>query len=116
MSAKDPDLRMGTATPQGIRATERSWIPYRDAWAALGAKVRPDVRADAWKAWLTRDRCAMLREFTGEHSGTSSSKCRSTRSSSLGFMIVSNIYTTVGYFVHERIWARIGWGTERRTA
>jgi uncharacterized membrane protein len=27
-----------------------------------------------------------------------------------GFMIVSNIYTTVGYFVHERIWARIGWG------
>ncbi len=30
----------------------------------------------------------------------------------LGFMIVSNIYTTAGYFLHERIWARIGWGTE----
>jgi len=30
----------------------------------------------------------------------------------LGFMIVSNIYTTVGYFLHERIWARIRWGTE----
>ena len=29
----------------------------------------------------------------------------------VGFMIVSNIYTTVGYFAHERIWARIGWGT-----
>jgi adenylylsulfate kinase len=28
----------------------------------------------------------------------------------LGFMIVSNLYTTVGYFVHERIWARIRWG------
>jgi uncharacterized membrane protein len=28
----------------------------------------------------------------------------------LGFMIVSNIYTTVGYFVHERIWEKIGWG------
>ena len=28
----------------------------------------------------------------------------------VGFMIVSNIYTTVGYFVHERIWARIKWG------
>lgn len=27
-----------------------------------------------------------------------------------GFMIVSNIYTTVGYFLHERIWARINWG------
>jgi uncharacterized membrane protein len=30
----------------------------------------------------------------------------------LGFMIVSNIYTTVGRFLHERIWARIRWGTE----
>ena len=28
----------------------------------------------------------------------------------LGFMIVSNVYTTVGYFLHERIWARIRWG------
>ncbi len=30
-----------------------------------------------------------------------------------GFMIASNIYTTVLYFLHERIWARIGWGTRR---
>jgi len=30
----------------------------------------------------------------------------------LGFMIISNIYTTVAYFVHERIWNRIRWGTE----
>jgi adenylylsulfate kinase len=29
----------------------------------------------------------------------------------LGFMVVSNVYTTVGYFVHERIWAHIAWGT-----
>ena len=28
----------------------------------------------------------------------------------LGFMVVSNVYTTVGYFVHERIWARVRWG------
>jgi uncharacterized membrane protein len=27
-----------------------------------------------------------------------------------GFMIISNIYTTVGYFLHERAWARISWG------
>ncbi len=32
----------------------------------------------------------------------------------LGFMIVSNLYTTVAYFLHERIWARIRWGTEPR--
>jgi uncharacterized membrane protein len=34
----------------------------------------------------------------------------------LGFMIVSNVYTTVGYFLHERIWARIVWGREPRHA
>ena len=27
-----------------------------------------------------------------------------------GFMIVSNIYTTAGYFLHERVWAGIKWG------
>jgi len=30
----------------------------------------------------------------------------------LGFMIVSNIYTTVAYFLHERAWAHVGWGLE----
>jgi uncharacterized membrane protein len=28
------------------------------------------------------------------------------------FMIVSNVYTTVGYFLHERVWAGIKWGME----
>ena len=28
----------------------------------------------------------------------------------IGFMIFSNIYTTVAYFGHERIWTRIKWG------
>jgi len=28
----------------------------------------------------------------------------------VGFMIVSNIYTTIGYFFHERIWDKIKWG------
>jgi len=32
----------------------------------------------------------------------------------LGFMIVSNIYTTAGYFLHERIWARVRWGREEK--
>ena len=27
------------------------------------------------------------------------------------FMIVSNIYTTLGYLLHERVWAHIKWGT-----
>lgn len=28
----------------------------------------------------------------------------------LGFMIASNVYTTVAYFAHERLWSRIKWG------
>jgi uncharacterized membrane protein len=28
----------------------------------------------------------------------------------LGFMVASNIYTTIGYFAHERLWARVQWG------
>ena len=28
----------------------------------------------------------------------------------LGFTIVSNLYTTVFYFLHERIWDKIKWG------
>ena len=28
----------------------------------------------------------------------------------LGFTIVSNIYTTIVYFLHERIWGKIKWG------
>ncbi|HXU27770.1 MAG TPA: DUF2061 domain-containing protein [Bacteroidia bacterium] len=28
----------------------------------------------------------------------------------VGFMVVSNIYTTIGYFFHERIWDKIKWG------
>jgi uncharacterized membrane protein len=28
----------------------------------------------------------------------------------VGFMIASNVYTSVAYFAHERVWARIGWG------
>jgi uncharacterized membrane protein len=31
----------------------------------------------------------------------------------LGFMIASNVYTTIGYLVHERIWARISWGIDK---
>ena len=27
-----------------------------------------------------------------------------------GFALISNVYTTVGYFFHERIWNKIKWG------
>ncbi len=28
----------------------------------------------------------------------------------IGFMIVSNVYTSLGYFLHERVWAKFSWG------
>jgi adenylylsulfate kinase len=28
----------------------------------------------------------------------------------LGFMIVSNVYTSIAYYFHERLWSGIGWG------
>jgi len=28
----------------------------------------------------------------------------------LGFMLISNIYTSIAYYFHERIWNKIGWG------
>lgn len=28
----------------------------------------------------------------------------------VGFMLASNVYTTIAYFVHERIWDRVKWG------
>jgi uncharacterized membrane protein len=28
------------------------------------------------------------------------------------FMIASNVYTTIAYFAHERIWDRIKWGKD----
>ena len=31
----------------------------------------------------------------------------------LGFTVVSNVYTTLAYFFHERIWDRISWGKTR---
>ncbi len=28
----------------------------------------------------------------------------------VGFMIASNVYTTVAYLLHERAWAHVSWG------
>ena len=28
----------------------------------------------------------------------------------IGFMVASNIYTTIAYVAHERLWSRVKWG------
>jgi len=32
----------------------------------------------------------------------------------LGFMIASNVYTSIAYFLHERAWSRVAWGVESK--
>lgn len=54
--------RSGT-TRQGIRATERKWLAYREAWANLGAARYPSAPAEVWKAWATRKRAAQLKKI-----------------------------------------------------
>lgn len=31
----------------------------------------------------------------------------------LGFMLISNFYTSIAYYVHERIWDRTNWGRKK---
>jgi hypothetical protein len=53
---------LGTVTPDGIRKTQRAWLPYRDAWADFGRALHPGVPAVGWKAWITKERTQMLAE------------------------------------------------------
>jgi len=32
------------------------------------------------------------------------------------FMIVSNVYTSIAYYFHERVWNRINWGKKKANA
>ncbi|MBW8824169.1 MAG: DUF1311 domain-containing protein [Xanthomonadales bacterium] len=56
----------GTVTPDGVRTTQRLWLGYRDAWARFAAARYPAVGADAWRAWLTRDRTGALLEIISD--------------------------------------------------
>jgi hypothetical protein len=53
----------GGVGADGIKKTELLWLPYREAWLSLVAEARPTAKRDAWKAWLTAKRTAMLREL-----------------------------------------------------
>jgi hypothetical protein len=53
----------GSVTSEGVRKTERLWLPYRDAWVALALKTRPGAPRDLWNAWITEARIQMLRDL-----------------------------------------------------
>ncbi|MGN7787702.1 lysozyme inhibitor LprI family protein [Niabella sp. 22666] len=44
----------------GLRKTQRLWIPYRDATAALLYAMRPDVKKQQWLNWITEQRIREL--------------------------------------------------------
>lgn len=52
---------MGTITAKGIRADQRLWLAYRDAWLRYAAVCKPGVSDDAVLAWLTTQRTNQLR-------------------------------------------------------
>lgn len=54
---------MGTITAAGIRADQRTWIPYRDAWEKLGAALHPDLAPGSVAAWITTARTDDLRSL-----------------------------------------------------
>ena len=53
----------GEVTSDGVRETQRLWLPYRDAWVAFAATRYPDTPADAWRAWLSNSRAKALTEI-----------------------------------------------------
>jgi hypothetical protein len=50
----------GAVTKEGVRAAERAWLRYRDAFLAFAAIQFPRVPRDELAAWLTRRRTALL--------------------------------------------------------
>lgn len=53
----------GTINKNGVRDTQRAWLPYRDAWVAFAASRYPKVPADAVKTFLTRERTGLLEKI-----------------------------------------------------
>lgn len=52
---------LGTITAKGIRADQRLWLAYRDAWLRFAAVRRPALPGDTVLAWLTTQRTDELR-------------------------------------------------------
>ena len=61
MAVEDP--QWGTPTKDGIRATERVWLIYRDAVATFAAARYGAAAADAAVAALTQRRTHQLKDF-----------------------------------------------------
>jgi uncharacterized membrane protein len=73
-------------------------------------KKKPE-NPENWKRSLVKSGSyrlmIMAMDFATVHFFTGSSKM------AVGFVLISNVYTTVAYFAHERLWGRISWGLGR---
>lgn len=58
-----PQIVPGAPTVDGVRQTERLWIPYRDAWTKFGQTRYPATRADSWQTWSTQQRIEQLKDL-----------------------------------------------------
>jgi Lysozyme inhibitor LprI len=45
---------------EGIRQAQQAWIPFRETWVKFGSLRYPEVSAAVWRAWITRQRIAVL--------------------------------------------------------
>ncbi len=66
--------------------------------ARVVSAQRPIVKAFTYRMIAMCMDFAAIYPFTG------------TVRDAIGFMIANNLYTTVAYVIHERIWARVTWG------
>ncbi|PLY44619.1 hypothetical protein CSZ94_05755 [Janthinobacterium sp. ROICE36] len=57
---KPAETYAGAVGKDGIRATQRLWLAYRDAWMNFGALRYPSVTSDTWAGLLTARRNAQL--------------------------------------------------------
>ena len=51
----------GGASAAKIRQNERLWLAYLTDWLTFAKRKYPNVSADSWRVWLTRDRTGQLR-------------------------------------------------------
>ena len=62
---KPAETYAGAVDKDGIRATQRLWLAYRDAWVNFGAARYPSVTGDTWAGLLTARRNAQLQDLLG---------------------------------------------------
>lgn len=53
----------GTITLEGVRKTQRAWLPYRDAWVEFAKQRYPSIPTERIRAWVTQKRGYLLGKF-----------------------------------------------------